>query len=59
MGLISRMRNTLSTWRKIVRLSTKPDDEEYMVLVRFALIAILIIGALAYITHLIYVLLVS
>lgn len=59
MSLLERLTGHIKAWRRILLLSRKPDDDEFKVLVRLALMAILIVGAIAYVAHLIYVFLVS
>lgn len=59
MGLKERLQNHIASWRKVVTLSRKPDDEEFSILTRLTLIGFLLVGAMAYVIHIIYVLLVS
>ena len=59
MGLKERLQNHIASWKKVVTLSRKPDDEEFSILTRLTLIGFLLVGAMAYVIHIIYVLLVS
>ncbi len=59
MSVKERLQNHIASWKKVVTLSKKPDDEEFSVLTRLTLIGFLLVGAMAYIVHLVYVLLVS
>ncbi|MGC9210065.1 MAG: protein translocase SEC61 complex subunit gamma [Acidilobus sp.] len=59
MGVKDRLESHIAAWKRVVTLSRKPDDEEFSVLTRLTLLGFLLVGALAYIIHLIYVLLVS
>ncbi|MGC9071994.1 MAG: protein translocase SEC61 complex subunit gamma [Acidilobus sp.] len=59
MGVKDRLQSHVAAWRRVVTLSRKPDDEEFSVLTRLTLLGFLLVGAIAYVIHLIYVLLVS
>jgi len=58
MGFRDRLRNHVAAWRRVVLLSRKPDEEEFSVLTRLTIIGFLLVGVLAYIIHLVYVLLI-
>ncbi|ESQ20820.1 MAG: protein translocase SEC61 complex gamma subunit, archaeal and eukaryotic [uncultured Acidilobus sp. CIS] len=58
MGFRDRLKNYVAAWRRVVLLSRKPDEEEFSVLTRLTIIGFLLVGVLAYIIHLVYVLLI-
>ncbi len=39
------------SWRKILRLSRKPDREEFMLLLKLNLIGFTIVGSIGYVIH--------
>ena len=59
MSFIEKVKNHLNAWKRIVLLSRRPDEEEFSLLTRLTLIGFLLVGVIAYIIHLIYVMLVS
>lgn len=59
MSVIERIKGHLNAWRRIVLLSRRPDEEEFALLTRLTLIGFLLVGVIAYVIHLIYVMLVS
>ena len=59
MNFIEKVKNHLNAWKRIVLLSRRPDEEEFSLLTRLTLIGFLLVGVIAYIIHLIYVMLVS
>ncbi len=59
MGVKDRLESHLAAWKRVVTLSRKPDDEEFGLLTRLTLLGMLLVGAIAYIIHLIYVILLS
>ena len=56
MGFRDRLKNHVAAWRRVVLLSRKPDEDEFSVLARLTIIGFLLVGVLAYIIHLLYVL---
>ncbi len=59
MSLKDRLKSHIGSWKRILLLSRRPDDDEFALLTRLTLIGFLVVGALAYVIHLIYVLLVG
>ncbi|ADL19352.1 hypothetical protein ASAC_0947 [Acidilobus saccharovorans 345-15] len=59
MSLKEKLQNHVASWKRILLLSRKPDDEEFGLLTRLTLLGMLLVGAIAYIIHLIYVILLS
>ena len=59
MSFIEKVKNHLNAWKRIVLLSRRPDEEEFSLLTRLTLIGFLLVGVIAYVIHLIYVMLVS
>ena len=59
MSVIERIKGHLNAWKRIVLLSRRPDEEEFALLTRLTLIGFLLVGVIAYVIHLIYVMLVS
>ena len=55
----SKLRSYLTTWRRILILSRKPDEEEFNLLSKLNLLGFALVGGIAYIIHLVYVLLTS
>ncbi|MCS7107272.1 MAG: protein translocase SEC61 complex subunit gamma [Acidilobaceae archaeon] len=56
---MERVRGLVTSWRRIVALSRKPDSEEYTLLLKLVLIAFGLVGLMGYTIHMIYVLLTS
>jgi len=50
------LRRYLDAWRRILVLSRKPDEEEFRLLARLNLIGFSLVGGIAYIIHLVFVL---
>ncbi|MFP3143659.1 MAG: protein translocase SEC61 complex subunit gamma [Caldisphaera sp.] len=59
MAGLDKIKEYLSSWKRILLLSRKPDEEEFNLLTRLNLLGFVIVGAIGYIIHLIYVLLVA
>ncbi|MGC8573766.1 MAG: protein translocase SEC61 complex subunit gamma [Caldisphaera sp.] len=59
MAGLDKIKEYLSSWKRILLLSRKPDEEEFNLLTRLSLLGFVIVGAIGYIIHLIYVLLVA
>ena len=57
MPLIAKMREYVAAWRRILILARRPDEEEFYLLTKLNLLGFTIVGGLAYIIHLTYVLL--
>jgi len=41
----------LGSWRRILKLSRKPDREEFMLLLKLNLLGFTIVGSIGYIVH--------
>jgi len=54
-----KLQNHVAAWKRILLLSRKPDEEEFGLLTRLTLLGVVLVGAIAYVIHLIYVLLLS
>ncbi|MEM1628307.1 MAG: protein translocase SEC61 complex subunit gamma [Desulfurococcaceae archaeon] len=48
------LRELIEMWRKILMIASKPTKEEYLVLLRIALLGLAIVGGLAFIIRLIF-----
>ncbi|MGC9134253.1 protein translocase SEC61 complex subunit gamma [Caldisphaera sp.] len=59
MAGLDKIKEYLSSWKRILLLSRKPDEEEFNLLTRLSLLGFVIVGAIGYIIHLIYVLFVA
>ena len=57
MPLIRKLREYVAAWRRILVLARRPDEEEFYLLTKLNLLGFLLVGGLAYIIHLTYVLL--
>ncbi|AMD30760.1 MAG: protein translocase SEC61 complex subunit gamma [Acidilobus sp.] len=59
MSVKEKLQNHVAAWKRILLLSRKPDEEEFGLLTRLTLLGVVLVGAIAYVVHLIYVLLLS
>ncbi|AFZ70280.1 protein translocase SEC61 complex gamma subunit, archaeal and eukaryotic [Caldisphaera lagunensis DSM 15908] len=59
MAALEKIKEYLSAWKRIILLSRRPDEEEFNLLTRLSLLGFVIVGAIGYIIHLIYVLLIA
>ena len=57
MPLGSKLREYITAWRRILILARRPDEEEFYLLTKLNLLGFTIVGGLAYIIHLVRVLL--
>jgi len=57
-GLTGRIRHYIEMWRRILQLSRRPDEEEFNLLLKLNLLGFTIVGGIAYIIHLVHVLVV-
>jgi protein transport protein SEC61 subunit gamma-like protein len=57
MSLGSKIRMYFSMWRRILELSRRPSEEEFNLLLKLNLLGFVVVGGIAYIIHLIAVLL--
>ena len=47
-----RLREIISSWRRIVTLAKKPDREEFMLSIKISLLAFFVVGGIAYLIRL-------
>ncbi len=59
MSLKEKLRDHVNSWKRILLLARKPDDEEFSLLTRLTILGMLLVGVIAYVVHLIYVMLLS
>jgi len=58
MGMVrNAIRSYIDAWRRILILSRRPDEEEFRLLAKLNLLGFTVVGGIAYIIHLIHVLL--
>jgi len=57
MQLMQKMKEYWAAWKRILVLARRPDDEEFNLLVKLNFLGFTIVGSIAYIIHLVYVLL--
>ncbi len=57
MPLVSKIREYVAAWRRILILARRPDEEEFYLLTKLNLLGFTLVGGLAYIVHLVRVLL--
>ncbi len=57
MKLADKMREYWTAWKRILVLARRPDEEEFSLLVKLNFLGFTLVGSIAYIIHLIYVLL--
>ncbi len=48
-----RLNEIVSMWKKIVRLSRKPDREEYLLSIKISFLAFFLVGGIAYLVKLV------
>ncbi|MCE4602689.1 MAG: protein translocase SEC61 complex subunit gamma [Desulfurococcales archaeon] len=51
------LRSYIDAWRRILVLARRPDEEEFRLLTKLNLLGFTVVGGIAYIIHLTYVLL--
>jgi len=47
------LREILTMWKKIVKLSRKPDREEYMLSIKISFLGFFLVGGIAYLVKLV------
>lgn len=52
-GEKSGFRGLIESWRRILKLARKPDKEEFSLLLKLNLLGFTLIGAIAYLIHII------
>lgn len=55
----STMSSILETWRKILELARRPDDEEYRLFLKIIFLGLFLVGSIAFTIRLIAILLLS
>lgn len=48
------LRELVDAWRKIIQISSKPDRDEYMALLKITLLGFALIGLIAFVIRLIF-----
>lgn len=56
MSITSKAREYIATWRIILKLARRPDEEEYGLLFRLNVLGFMLVGGIGYIIHLAYIL---
>ena len=56
---MAKIREYINAWRRILVLARRPDEEEFMLLTKLNFLGFTLVGGIAYIIHLMYVLLTS
>jgi len=57
MSLTGKIREYITAWRRILILARRPDEDEFMLLAKLNFLGFTLVGSIAYIIHLVYVLL--
>ncbi|MCD6324524.1 MAG: protein translocase SEC61 complex subunit gamma [Desulfurococcales archaeon] len=47
-----KLEDVLTTWRKILEISEKPEPDEYKLLIKITFGGILLVGVIGYLIHL-------
>lgn len=55
--VMNKIREYITAWRRILILARRPDEEEFMLLTKLNFLGFTLVGGIAYIIHLVYVLL--
>jgi protein transport protein SEC61 subunit gamma-like protein len=50
-GLSGKLKEMLSMWRRILKLSRKPDTEEFKLLLKLNLLGFTLVGSIADVIH--------
>jgi protein transport protein SEC61 subunit gamma-like protein len=56
MSLTGKIKMYFSMWKRILELSRRPSDEEFNLLLKLNLLGFVVVGGIAYIIHLVSVL---
>ncbi len=56
MALSSKIKMYFSMWKRILELSRRPSDEEFNLLLKLNILGFVVVGGIAYIIHLVSVL---
>ncbi|MCE4619968.1 MAG: protein translocase SEC61 complex subunit gamma [Desulfurococcales archaeon] len=54
--MLEKMREYWAAWKRILVLARRPDEEEFMLLTKLNFLGFTLVGGIAYIIHLVYVL---
>ncbi len=54
-----KLKEYWAAWRRILVLARRPDEEEFMLLTKLNFLGFTLVGGIAYIIHLVYVLITS
>ncbi len=57
MPLVQKMREYIVAWRRILILARRPDEEEFYLLTKLNILGFTLVGGIAYVIHLVRVLL--
>ncbi len=57
MDIVGKMKEYWAAWKRILILARRPDDEEFSLLAKLNFLGFALVGSIAYIIHLVYVLL--
>jgi protein transport protein SEC61 subunit gamma-like protein len=52
--LALNLRELVDAWRKIIQISSKPDRDEYMALLKITLLGFALVGLIAFVIRLIF-----
>ncbi len=55
--VVSKIKEYIAAWRRILILARRPDEEEFNLLTKLNFLGFTLVGGIAYIIHLIHVLL--
>ena len=53
--ILGKIRDMVRSWRTILLLSKKPDDEEFKLITKLTFLGFVLIGLIAYFIHLVFV----
>ncbi len=51
--IVGMLRDLWVSWKRILRLAKKPDDDEFKLALKLTMLGFLVVGGIAYIIHLI------
>ncbi len=55
--MMRKLKEYWTAWKRILVLARRPDEEEFMLLTKLNFLGFTLVGSIAYIIHLVYVLL--
>ncbi|MCE4617398.1 MAG: protein translocase SEC61 complex subunit gamma [Desulfurococcales archaeon] len=53
--VLGKLKDVVRSWRTILLLSKKPDDEEFKLITKLTFLGFVLIGLIAYFIHLVFV----